>query len=104
MFEMSDVHPGIPGLWSLHITSDILNLCVLENLLLNEQLTVDVLAALHDLTQFENLLPRFSATFPPCWNEIQQEQQQRKHPQHLHQQGEATQHTRTWRLQADRYY
>ena len=59
---------------------------------------------LHDLIQFENLMPRFSATVPPCWNEIQQEQQQRRHPQHLQQQGEAMQHTRTWRLQQDRYY
>nr|KAG5700865.1 hypothetical protein BaRGS_012272 [Batillaria attramentaria] len=48
--------------------------------------------------QFENLMPRFTATVPPCWSEIQQEQQQRRHPQHLQQQGEATQHTRTWKL------
>ena len=74
-----------------------------ERLLANQPLKIDVLTALHDLTHFENLLPRFAATVPPCWNEIQQEQQQRKHPQHLHQQGEATQHTRTWRLQSDRY-
>jgi hypothetical protein len=37
--------------------------------------------------------------------EVQQEQQQRRHPQHLHQQhhGDAAQHTRTWKLQSDRY-
>lgn len=56
------------------------------------------LLALHSLTQFENLMPRFTATVPPCWSEIQQEQQQRRHPQHLQQQGEATQHTRSWKL------
>jgi baculoviral IAP repeat-containing protein 6 len=58
---------------------------------------------LHNLIQFENLMPRFTATVPPCWSEIQQEQQQRRHPQHLQHQGEATQHTRTWKLQPDRY-
>ena len=61
-------------------------------------LVPETLTALHSLTQFENLMPRFTATVPPCWSEIQQEQQQRRHPQHLQQQGEATQHTRTWKL------
>jgi baculoviral IAP repeat-containing protein 6 len=61
------------------------------------------LMILHNLIQFENLMPRFTATVPPCWSEIQQEQQQRRHPQHLQHQGEATQHTRTWKLQPDRY-
>lgn len=74
----------------------------MDDLLVKQPLTTDVLMLLHDLTQFENLMPRFSATVPPCWNEIQQEQQQRRHPQHLQQQGEAMQHTRTWRLQQDR--
>ncbi|ELT93547.1 hypothetical protein CAPTEDRAFT_223860 [Capitella teleta] len=72
-----------------------------DDLLVQQPLTSDVLSMLHDLTRFENLVPRFSATVPPCWSEIQQEQQQRRHPQHLHQHGEATQHTRTWRLQPD---
>ncbi|CAH1791767.1 unnamed protein product [Owenia fusiformis] len=72
-----------------------------DDLLVNQPLTAEVLHTLHNLTQFENLMPRFSATVPPCWTEIQQEQQQRRHPQHLQQQGEATQHTRTWRLQPD---
>ncbi|KAH0509863.1 Baculoviral IAP repeat-containing protein 6 [Microtus ochrogaster] len=56
-----------------------------------------------ELTRFETLTPRFSATVPPCWVEVQQEQQQRRHPQHLHQQhhGDAAQHTRTWKLQTD---
>ena len=71
-------------------------------MLVHQPLTLDVLRALHSLTQFENLVPRISATVPACWTEVQQEQQQRKHPQHLHQQGEATQHTRTWRLLPDR--
>ncbi|XP_064622207.1 baculoviral IAP repeat-containing protein 6-like isoform X2 [Lineus longissimus] len=70
-------------------------------LLVKQPLTVEVLSSLHELIQFENLLPKFSATVPQCWAEIQQEQQQRRHPQHLQQQGEATQHTRTWRLQRD---
>lgn len=66
--------------------------------LANGLITPESLVALHSLTEFENLMPRFTATVPPCWSEIQQEQQQRRHPQHLQQQGEATQHTRTWKL------
>ncbi|XP_078714316.1 dual E2 ubiquitin-conjugating enzyme/E3 ubiquitin-protein ligase BIRC6 isoform X2 [Lampetra fluviatilis] len=66
-------------------------------------LTTSALTALVELTQFETLTPRFSATVPPCWAELQQEQQQRRHPQHLHgqQHGDAAQHTRTWKLQPD---
>jgi len=72
-------------------------------LLVDQPLTTGVLSTLHSLTQFENLQPRFNAMVPPCWTEIQQEQQQRKHPQHLHQKhGDASLHTRTWRLQPDR--
>lgn len=71
-------------------------------LLVNQSLNLDNLIILHNLIQFENLMPRFTATVPPCWTEIQQEQQQRRHPQHLQHQGEATQHTRTWKLQPDR--
>lgn len=69
--------------------------------LTKQPLNPDNLAQLHSLTQFENLMPRFTAVVPPCWSEIQQEQQQRRHPQHLQQQGEATQHTRTWKLSPD---
>lgn len=72
-----------------------------DDLLVKQPLSTENLMLLHDLTQFENLMPRFSATVPPCWSEIQQEQQLRRHPQHLQQQGEAMQHTRTWRLQQD---
>jgi len=73
-------------------------------LLIDQPLTSSVLSTLHSLTQFENLQPRFNAMVPPCWMEIQQEQQQRKHPQHLHQKhGDASLHTRTWRLQPDRF-
>ncbi|XP_035825485.1 baculoviral IAP repeat-containing protein 6 [Aplysia californica] len=67
----------------------------------SQTLTSESLLQLHELVQFENLMPRFTAVVPPCWSEIQQEQQQRRHPQHLTQQGEATQHTRTWKLTAD---
>ncbi|GAB1609836.1 baculoviral IAP repeat-containing protein 6-like isoform X2 [Argonauta hians] len=74
---------------------------VTEESLFTEPLTTEKLMRLHSLTEFENLMPRFSATVSPCWTEIQQEQQQRRHPQHLQQQGEATQHTRTWRLQPE---
>ena len=73
------------------------------DLLAKKPLTVDNLILLHNLIQFENMMPRFTATVPSCWTEIQQEQQQRRHPQHLQHQGEATQHTRTWKLQPDRY-
>lgn len=75
------------------------------DLLVEQPLTTDSLAALAELTRFETLTPRFSATVPPCWAEVQQEQQQRRHPQHLHQQhhGDAAQHTRTWKLQSDRW-
>ncbi|XP_071961824.1 dual E2 ubiquitin-conjugating enzyme/E3 ubiquitin-protein ligase BIRC6-like isoform X2 [Antedon mediterranea] len=68
--------------------------------LVNQPITAENLKQLTELTKFETLIPRFSATVPPCWTEIQQEQQQRRHPQHLHQRhhGDATQHTRTWKL------
>ncbi|XP_029691286.1 baculoviral IAP repeat-containing protein 6 isoform X2 [Takifugu rubripes] len=73
------------------------------DLLVDQPLTTESLMALVELTCFETLTPRFSATVPPCWVEVQQEQQQRRHPQHLHQQhhGDAAQHTRTWKLQSD---
>lgn len=73
-----------------------------ETLLVNQPLTLESLHSLHDLTCYENLTSKFTATVPPCWNEIQQEQQQRRHPQHLHSQTDGIQHTRTWRLQQDR--
>ncbi|XP_062375823.1 baculoviral IAP repeat-containing protein 6 isoform X2 [Sardina pilchardus] len=73
------------------------------DLLVDQALGVEMLSSLVELTRFETLTPRFSATVPPCWVEVQQEQQQRRHPQHLHQQhhGDAAQHTRTWKLQSD---
>ncbi|XP_030643061.1 baculoviral IAP repeat-containing protein 6 [Chanos chanos] len=73
------------------------------DLLVDQALSVETLSSLVELTRFETLTPRFSATVPPCWVEVQQEQQQRRHPQHLHQQhhGDAAQHTRTWKLQSD---
>ncbi|XP_078085695.1 dual E2 ubiquitin-conjugating enzyme/E3 ubiquitin-protein ligase BIRC6 isoform X6 [Mustelus asterias] len=73
------------------------------DLLVDQSFTAEVLTSLVELTRFETLTPRFSATVPPCWVEVQQEQQQRRHPQHLHQQhhGDAAQHTRTWKLQSD---
>ncbi|ESP03095.1 hypothetical protein LOTGIDRAFT_157060, partial [Lottia gigantea] len=70
-------------------------------LLTKKPLNSENLLFLRELTLFENLMPRYTATVPPCWTEIQQEQQQRRHPQHLQQQGEATQHTRTWKLSPD---
>ncbi|XP_059157271.1 baculoviral IAP repeat-containing protein 6-like isoform X2 [Physella acuta] len=69
--------------------------------LTNQPLNAEIVTQLHSLIQFENLMPRFTAVVPPCWSEIQQEQQQRRHPQHLQQQGESTQHTRTWKLITD---
>ncbi|XP_041468480.1 baculoviral IAP repeat-containing protein 6-like isoform X2 [Lytechinus variegatus] len=74
-----------------------------KEFIINSNLTISALHTLHQLTKFEILVPRFSATVPPSWTEIQQEQQQRRHPQHLHQrqQGDALQHTRTWKLQPD---
>ncbi|XP_041353670.1 baculoviral IAP repeat-containing protein 6-like isoform X2 [Gigantopelta aegis] len=72
-----------------------------QEFLAKRPLTAEVLSSFHSLIQFENLYPRYTATVPPCWSEIQQEQQQRRHPQHLQQQGEATQHTRTWKLTPD---
>uniref|UniRef100_A0A7M4F7Q2 Dual E2 ubiquitin-conjugating enzyme/E3 ubiquitin-protein ligase BIRC6 n=1 Tax=Crocodylus porosus TaxID=8502 RepID=A0A7M4F7Q2_CROPO len=73
------------------------------DLLVDQQFSLETLTSLVELTRFETLTPRFSATVPPCWVEVQQEQQQRRHPQHLHQQhhGDAAQHTRTWKLQTD---
>jgi baculoviral IAP repeat-containing protein 6 len=75
--------------------------CAGSELLAKQSLSVDNLITLHSHIQFENLMPRYTATVSPCWSEIQQEQQQRRHPQHLQHQGEATQHTRTWKLQTD---
>lgn len=82
-----------------------MRVCVGVDLLVEQPLSVETLSSLVELTRFETLTPRFSATVPPCWVEVQQEQQQRRHPQHLHQQhhGDAAQHTRTWKLQSDRY-
>ncbi|XP_067844789.1 baculoviral IAP repeat-containing protein 6 [Heptranchias perlo] len=73
------------------------------DLLVDQPFSAEILTSLVELTRFETLTPRFSATVPPCWVEVQQEQQQRRHPQHLHQQhhGDAAQHTRTWKLQSD---
>ncbi|XP_066552631.1 baculoviral IAP repeat-containing protein 6 isoform X3 [Amia ocellicauda] len=73
------------------------------DILVDQTFSVETLTSLVELTRFETLTPRFSATVPPCWVEVQQEQQQRRHPQHLHQQhhGDAAQHTRTWKLQSD---
>lgn len=80
-------------------------MCIGVDLLVEQPLSVETLSSLVELTRFETLTPRFSATVPPCWVEVQQEQQQRRHPQHLHQQhhGDAAQHTRTWKLQSDRF-
>ncbi|XP_052766452.1 baculoviral IAP repeat-containing protein 6-like isoform X2 [Mya arenaria] len=72
-----------------------------SEMLAKQQVSFESLSQLYQLTQFENLMPRFTATVPPCWTEMQQEQQQRRHPQHLQHQGEATQHTRTFKLQPD---
>uniref|UniRef100_A0A8C4Q1J4 Dual E2 ubiquitin-conjugating enzyme/E3 ubiquitin-protein ligase BIRC6 n=1 Tax=Eptatretus burgeri TaxID=7764 RepID=A0A8C4Q1J4_EPTBU len=73
------------------------------DLLALEPLIADTLSTMLELTRFETLTPRFAATVPPCWAEVQQEQQQRRHPQHLHgqRQGDAAQHTRTWKLHSD---
>ncbi|CAH2249470.1 baculoviral IAP repeat-containing 6 isoform X1 [Pelobates cultripes] len=73
------------------------------DLLVEQDFSLEILTCLVELTRFETFIPRFSATVPPCWVEVQQEQQQRRHPQHLHQQhhGDAAQHTRTWKLQND---
>ncbi|XP_056669227.1 baculoviral IAP repeat-containing protein 6 isoform X17 [Monodelphis domestica] len=73
------------------------------DLLVDQPFSLETMTSLVELTRFETLTPRFSATVPPCWVEVQQEQQQRRHPQHLHQQhhGDAAQHTRTWKLQSD---
>ncbi|KAG8233773.1 hypothetical protein J437_LFUL003844 [Ladona fulva] len=63
-------------------------------------LTLSDLQQLHLLTQFENLVPCYAATVPPCWLEMMQAQKQRRHPQHL-QRGDEVQHTRSWRLLQD---
>uniref|UniRef100_H3CIY4 Dual E2 ubiquitin-conjugating enzyme/E3 ubiquitin-protein ligase BIRC6 n=1 Tax=Tetraodon nigroviridis TaxID=99883 RepID=H3CIY4_TETNG len=55
------------------------------DLLVDQPLTTESLMALVELTCFETLTPRFSATVPPCWAED----------------GDAAQHTRTWKLQSD---
>ncbi|KAK3718781.1 hypothetical protein QZH41_014030 [Actinostola sp. cb2023] len=74
-----------------------------KSISLTEEGTIQSLLKLLQKTEFENLVPRFTAIVPPSWSEVQQEQQQRQHPQHLHQQslGDATLHTRTWKLQPE---
>lgn len=69
--------------------------------MVSSPLTLETLTSLRELTLYENLTPRFSATVPSSWSEIQQEQQQRRHPQHLHRHGETNRHTRSWKLQQD---
>jgi len=111
---VSEIKPKKDLMWHLvFVTVFVIGSCLLHclfsasssmPLLIDQPLTTGVLSTLHTLTQFENLQPRFNAMVPPCWTEIQQEQQQRKHPQHLHQKhGDASLHTRTWRLQPDRF-
>lgn len=94
-------------LWKKYLCSDEYMCCNYSgvDLLVDQPFSLETLTSLVELTRFETLTPRFSATVPPCWVEVQQEQQQRRHPQHLHQQhhGDAAQHTRTWKLQTDRY-
>lgn len=72
------------------------------DMLFKEELTSDVLLLLRELTLCDNLVPKFSAMLPQCWVEVQQEQQQRQHPQHLHQHGDSSHHTRSWHLNCDR--
>lgn len=94
----------LPSSLSGSLSTCASSVCAAVDLLVDQPLTTESLMALVELTCFETLTPRFSATVPPCWVEVQQEQQQRRHPQHLHQQhhGDAAQHTRTWKLQSDR--
>ncbi|XP_046401534.1 baculoviral IAP repeat-containing protein 6 [Ischnura elegans] len=76
-------------------------LCASPSLIAHRSpLTLELLHQLHQLTQFENLVPCYAATVPPCWLEMMQAQKQRRHPQHL-QRGDEVQHTRTWRLLQD---
>ena len=77
--------------------------CFAAKLLIDQPLTLETLQQLELATQFENLTPRFGATVPQCWSEIHQEQQQRRHPQHLHRHGDTNLHTRTWKLLRDRF-
>ena len=71
--------------------------------LFSPPLTVTNLKQLNELTESENLSGRFTATLPSCWSEVQQDQLQRKHPQHLQQSltsaGEVASVTKTWKLQ-----
>lgn len=51
--------------------------------MLSQPLTPRILDQLSESTESEPLSGKFTATLPPCWNELQPDQQQRKHPQHL---------------------
>jgi len=69
---------------------------------LDRPMTPEHMERLQSLTACENLSGKFTATFPAAWTEVQQEQQQRKHPQHLQQtEGTNSQASliRTWKLQ-----
>lgn len=105
-FYMLSLHVFFPLYTYISEFDFIFTLTTGVDLLVDQPMTTESLMSLVELIRFETLTPRFSATVPPCWVEVQQEQQQRRHPQHLHQQhhGDAAQHTRTWKLQSDRYY
>jgi len=63
----------------------------------DEPVTMAGLLSLVQLTEFVTLMPRFTASVPSSWVEVQQEQQRL----HQHSLLDPVLHTRTWKLRSD---
>lgn len=78
--------------------------------MLSAPLTPKILDLLTEATDCEHLSGKFTATLPPCWNELQPDQQERKHPQHLQRSSVKSDSDspdnlcRTWKLQVTPAY
>lgn len=63
----------------------------------DKPITTDSLVSLVHLTEFVTLMPRFTASVPSSWCEVQQDQQRLHHHTLL----DPGLHTRTWKLRTD---
>ena len=63
----------------------------------DEPVTLESLISLVQLTEFVTLMPRFTASVPSSWVEVQQDQQRL----HQHTLLDPVLHTRTWKLRSE---
>ena len=63
----------------------------------DQPVTMACLLSLVQLTEFVTLMPRFTASVPSSWVEVQQDQQRL----HQHSLLDPVLHTRTWKLRSD---